>query len=457
MTTLPHVLLVDDDSEGVLSLVRALKSAPINAHFHAAGNAEEAMKIFSGKKPSVIVLDLCIDESQGVSSGFSLLQQFLSLSEICRVIILTGNGSTEYGVRAISLGAAHFLEKPADIPHLTALINDGLSQAALRAELSLLRNKEISTAFVGIIGESTKTKDLIGQVQYAAQTSQPVLLSGETGTGKGLCAMAIHRLGGRSANRFIRYQPTFLTPDLVNSELFGHVKGAFTGASEPRKGLLAEANHGTLFLDEINELPQETQIALLGVLQDKVMRPVGSNQEQPTDFRLITAVGNFPEECLASGTLRKDFYHRIAHLRIHLPPLRERREDIPSIASHVLAQLREKEEADVHEVSDDALFILSRYDWPGNIRELDAVVEAAAYHAQFKGRKFVLPEDVRCGTSDSGEPAEERDFHANVETYRRRLVEEALARNGGNQVRAAAEIGLDRKSIARILKRRASN
>lgn len=454
MTTLPNVLLVDDDSEGVLSLVRALKSAPVNARFHAAGNTEEAMKIFSERRPSVVVLDLCLDENQGVSSGFSLLQQFLSLSEICRIIVLTGHGSTEYGIRALSLGAAHFLEKPAEVPHLTALINDGLSQAALRAELSLLKNREISTTFVGITGESTKTKDLIGQVQYAAHTSQPVLLSGETGTGKGLCAMAIHRLSRRSANRFIRYQPTFLTPDLVNSELFGHVKGAFTGAAEARKGLLAEANHGTLFLDEINELPQETQIAFLGVLQDKVMRAVGSNQELSTDFRLIAAVGGTPEECLVSGTLRKDLYHRIAHLRIHLPPLRERKEDIPLIASHVLAQLREKEEADVHEVSDDALFILSRYDWPGNIRELGAVVESAAYHAQFKGRKFVLPEDISWGAAPSSAPGEERDFHANVEAYRRKLVEEALARNAGNQVKAAAEIGLDRKSIARILKRR---
>ncbi|NMC62951.1 MAG: sigma-54-dependent Fis family transcriptional regulator, partial [SAR324 cluster bacterium] len=351
----PNILFVDDDEESLLSLIRTLKALGLECHLHAAFTKESALKLFQESEPSVVVLDLHLDKTSGVESGFALLRQFLDLSKACRIIVLTGHASVEHGVRALALGAANFIEKPANAQHLAALIRDGIAQSALRNELETYRKKSLEGSSFGIVGVSEATRQLMEEIAYASQSNLPLLITGETGTGKGLCAFSVHSLSKRSKENFVRYQPTFLTPDLVNSELFGHIKGAFTGATETRRGLITDACRGTLFLDEIDELPIETQVSLLGVLQDKKFRPVGSNQEQETEFRLITASNQNLAECVEAGKLRRDLYHRIAHLHINISPLRTRKDDIPPLVSHILSQLFSKEELNVVQVSDDAM------------------------------------------------------------------------------------------------------
>ncbi len=452
MSTEPNVLLVDDDEDALLSLVRALKSSLPGIPLHAASSAEKTLKLITETAPSVLVMDLCIDERRGPESGFELLKAVTKQDPTIRIIVLTGYGSVEAGVKCLEFGASSFLEKPPDTSHLAALIKDGINQSSLRRSFNEFRTKNKDILSSMIIGSSTVAQKIRDEIRYAAQTNQPILVTGETGTGKGLCALAIHKLSKRANNKFIRYQPTFGAGDLIGSELFGHVKGAFTGADSARTGLIEEANNGTLFLDEVDELPIETQVTLLGVLQDKKVRKLGSNSETEANFRLITATNQSIEESVKSKKVREDFYHRIAHLRIQLPPLKDRLSDIKEIAENKLSLLRDSEDISILDVSEDAIQKLKSYSWPGNIRELEAVIEGAAYRAQFQGHRSIEPDDLAMPGSKplSSTPL---SFQEQVESYKLKLIDEALSRNSGNQVKAARDLGLDRSSMRRILKR----
>lgn len=442
------VLLVDDENDALLSLSRALSSH----EFQVTGSTQvsKALELQRELKPAVAVVDLSLDATLGVQAGFNLITELLRQDPSCRVIVLTGHGSDEYGVKALSLGAANFLRKPAELSHLKALIEDGLTQSHLRREYTRLLSESASPLQSWIVGESPAVKKLREELSYAAHNSQPVFLAGETGTGKGLCAWAIHQSSLRSAHNFVRYQPNFATSDLVHSELFGHLKGAFTGADSNRRGLLSEADQGTLFLDEVDELPSETQVCLLGVLQDRKFRALGSNREEQVDFRLICASNRDLREALETKKLRQDFYHRVAHFKIELPPLRLRLMDIDSLAHHFLNQLRVREQVNVFELSNDCVDRLQNYDWPGNVRELQAVVEGAAYRANFEQRAEIRAADLNFqGQSEVG--CKEHSFHTQVQRYKHELVQKALQSCAGNQVKAAKELGLDRSVLRRII------
>lgn len=449
--TLHNILLVDDEGEALVSLSRALKACGLTAKIHATSNPLKAVEILNQEYPQVCVVDLSLDPSEGVESGFRLIQEILDKSPTARVIVLTGHGSIEYGVRALQLGAANFLEKPADLHHLTALINDGIRQSELRRsydQLKILKVDSVSNSFVGLSDLIIKVQE---DIRYAASNNQSVLITGETGTGKGLSARTIHELSSRSNKPFVRYQPTFGSSDLVNSDLFGHIKGSFTGASEDRRGLLLEAQGGTLFLDEIDELPLETQVALLGVLQERKIRPLGSNKEIAVDFRLICAANQNIEKSLQTGKLRQDFYHRIAHFTINIPPLRERREDIDVLSERIAYILREREGGDVQGFEDEALKKLATHDWPGNVRELEAVVEGAIYRAQYEKRLMVSVRDIIINLPISRDLELKGSFHELVHAYKLKLINEKLLETEGNQLRAAVELGLDRSTLRRLL------
>lgn len=452
-TAAGRIFLVDDDPDVLISLSRALKAAGFAGIFEGAGNEGAAKKRAAAFDPHAAVLDLSLDKREGVESGFRLLQWFVRELPNCRAIVLTGHASLQHGVRALGIGAAHFLEKPADIPHLMALIQDAIAQSNLRRAYALLRADQGTNELDRmLVGESAAMRAVREAIQFAARTAQPVVISGETGAGKGVVAQLIHRLGSRAGGKFVRYQPNFGSADLVNSELFGHAKGAFTGATEDRKGLLAEAHGGTLFLDEIEELPLETQVALLGVLQEKRYRAVGSNREEESSFRLVCATNRDLRACVEAGKLRSDFYHRIAHVEIHLPALRERLCDIPALIEHILKRLAEREELPLIQFSQDALTALGRHDWPGNVRELEALVERTAYRVSYTGRRLVEGEDVELGATSclaSSTPG----FHSEVEEFKKKLIRDALARHNDNQAAAARELGLDRTTLRRILAR----
>jgi DNA-binding NtrC family response regulator len=449
------VLLVDDDSELLHSMVRALSGLVRPLSICAAGSSSRARELAHSESPQVAVVDLSLDPRDGVASGFSLISALHEADSTLRIIVLTGHSALAHGVQAISLGAAHFVEKPIEALHLAVLIKDAVVQGAIRREHQRLIMAAAKGKLAGLCGSSARIREVREQIAFLATTNQAVLICGETGVGKGVCARAIHRASRRSGYKFVHFQPNFGGGDLVQSQLFGHVKGAFTGATESRAGLVVEADRGTLFIDELDEVLPQTQVSLLDVIQEQRVRPIGSDAFQSVDCRFLAATNRPLDEALASGKIRRDLHHRLAHAVVAIPPLRDRREDIPDLAEYFLAENRERHGINVFEFSADALTWLCKNNWPGNVRELQAVVEGASCFAHFKGRTAVglqdLPGYARISQSKVCVP--NRSFHDQVEQFKVRVVKESVASCGGNKLRAAQALGLDRGTMRRILAR----
>jgi DNA-binding NtrC family response regulator len=446
------VLLVDDDGELLQSLARALSPRISPLRLNGATTSAAAHALVQQHKPCVIVLDLCIDERQGVESGFELLASCRKSDPTSRIIVLTGHGSLAHGVRALTLGAASFMEKPAEPEHLAAVITDAASQSHLRRECEKLSHQAAISSMQALAGQSDAMKLLRDRLAFVATTPQPVLLIGETGTGKGLCARLIHDSSPRRLKRFVQYQPNFGGGDLVQSELFGHVKGAFTGALETRQGLAVEADHGTLFLDELDEIPVDAQVRLLDLVQEQRVRPVGSDVFKKVDCRCIAATNRPLDEALVSNKIRRDLYHRLAYNVLHIPPLRDRLADVGDLCEETLRGLRAREVVQVFDIHPDVIERFKTMHWPGNVRELKAVVESAAYHAHFKGRTAITREDIPA-FGVSAPLRKERSFHEQVECFKAQLIEQALQQCRGSQVQAAKMLGLDRGTLRRIVGR----
>jgi DNA-binding NtrC family response regulator len=448
------ILLIDDDAEMLQSLARALSPLIAPLTLCGAGHVDAAMQALRFERPKVVVLDLCLDERVGVDSGFSLLDEILKQSPYARVVILTGHGSLSHGVRALTSGAASFVEKPVDPAHLAALVIDAARQADVWKEYERLRRQSADSSHSQLVGMSDKMQRLRERIHFAASTNQPVLILGETGTGKGLCARILHEASSKSTGKFVHYQPNFGGGDLVQSELFGHLKGAFTGAEGVRRGLALEAHGGTLFIDELDEIPPETQVKLLDLIQERRVRALGSDTYQSVDCRFVAATNRLVPNALEEGKIRRDLYHRIAHCVLELPPLRSRMEDIPSLCDQILGDLRTREALNVFDIEGKALEVLQQQQWPGNVRELQAVVTNAAYQARYSGRSVIECEDV--GRSDAVVEREATpecatgSFQEAVLAFKSKLVREALSRSGGNQLKAAIELGLDRKTLRRL-------
>lgn len=451
----PKILFVDDDEASIRSLISSLRRLGTEFEFLSTGSTQEAITTAKKEQPEVAVIDLSIEPSRGPESGYELLDELQTLDPTIRVLVLTGHGANDYGLEALQRGAASFLVKPADPKHLNALIRDAVSFSCLQRSYQQLSTKEDNLKnFTGLSSKSSSMDTVIEGVAYAASNNQPVLLVGETGVGKGVIAEAIHRASSRKSGPFLRFQAGFGSSDLVSSELFGHQKGAFTGAVENRTGLLEEANQGTLFIDEVDEIPGETQVLLLNVLQEKVFKRLGSNKEIRSDFRLIAATNQNLEKILKTGKLRADLYHRIAHFTIEIPSLAERKADIPDLVNLFVANLSNKEKLAINGLTQAALAKLTRHNWPGNVRELQAVVEGGVYRASYARRRFVLPEDLRIQARGKTGKTSELSFREKVSSYEIQIIEEALAKANNNQSLAAELLQLDRSTLRRILARK---
>jgi DNA-binding NtrC family response regulator len=377
--------------------------------------------------------------------------ELVALDPTVRVLVLTGYQSEQLGIEALHRGAASFLSKPIDAHHLHSLLADGVSFSQLKRKfLSVTRTSETFERLTGLKSNTPAMQHVLEQVDYLATCDLPVLIYGETGTGKGVIADAIHRAHRTRRGAFIRFQPSFLGADLIASELFGHQKGAFTGATENRKGLIEEADGGTLFIDELSELPVQTQVLLLDVLQTGTFRRVGSNRELTSNFRLIAATNQHPEKLLQNGRLRLDFFHRISHAPITLPPLRERKDDIPDLVNLFLRQLTNRGNLTVNTFTPAALDELKLREWPGNVRELQAVVENGVHRASYLGERAVLPNHLQLFTRG---PAAKLSFRDRVRSFELQLIDDALRLNNNSQRRAAESLGLDRTTLRRILSR----
>lgn len=448
-----NVLLIDDEPEVARSLIKALLRRNSDINYLHESSAPSAILSLRKNKPEVILLDLTIDTTVGPESGLVLLDQIIREDRYVRVLVLTAHSSTECGIEAIQRGALSYHNKPGDPELLLSLIKDGINTTRLKREADFLKSLNTTFDSSPLNSISPKMKSAIEAIQFAASNNQPLLLSGETGTGKGVFARCVHKISERSNGPFIRYQPNFTNPDLVASELFGHKKGAFTGANEDRKGLVHEADKGTLFIDEIDALPKEIQVLLLEVLQEKTFRKVGSNKLESSDFRLISALNRDPETLVKDGVLRLDFFHRIAHFKIELPALRDRTEDIPHLSLHFLNEIANKENLKVSRIEDSALRELSKQAWPGNIRELQAVVEGAAFRADYNGDSTIHTQDLNLSREKGVITTSGQTFRDRINSFEEQLVAEAMANNMNNQVQAAKSLHMDRTVFRRILER----
>ncbi len=449
------ILLVDDDESASRSLQRSLETHCPRFSFFSCQEAKAALRLAKSKRPSAAVVDLTIDPELGPESGLNLISELLEFDPTLRVVVLTGHQADEFGIQALQRGAASFLEKPARIDHLSALLTDAAQYSTLLRDYfsSAEAQPQELAKKTGLSSKDSGMNEVLSSVYYASQMLQPVLITGETGTGKGIIAQAIHRLSRDRQGPFIRYQPSFTANDLTSSELFGHKKGSFTGAAEDRKGLIEEADRGTLFIDEVDELPKETQVMLLNVLQEKTFRRVGENRDRRSDFRLLLATNQPLEDLTKKQKLRSDFYHRVAHFQITLPPLRDRLIDLPDIANKHVCDVASREALAVRSLSAEALTLLCSYSWPGNIRELLAVVEGGVYRAHFAERALIMPEDIVLPRTSSSDDAHGRNFRERVQEFESSLVRDALRRHKNNQTKAAESLGLDRSSFRRILQR----
>jgi two-component system, NtrC family, response regulator AtoC len=363
-------LLVVDDEQSIRRLCMTIGGS-LGFVSNEAESAESAVTRLETDPPDLVLSDLKLPNQSGVE----LLKQIKALLPRTEVAIMTGHGSIESAVDAMKLGAYDYIEKPFRVEKMRLLLQRMAEKVRLVNENAFLREKvNTDENLDGIIGSSSGMQDVLRMISRLKDTRTPVLISGESGTGKELVARAIHFRGALAQSPFIAVDCGALVPTLMESELFGYEKGAFTGATKSKAGLFQAANGGTIFLDEIGELPLEMQAKLLRVLQEKEVRPVGSNEKMDVDVRVIAATNRDLEAAYRTGTFRKDLYFRLNVVTVHLPHLRERRSDIPMLVHHFLNRYA----AGMHlQVTAGAMKSLLQYDWPGNVRELENCIARA--------------------------------------------------------------------------------
>jgi DNA-binding NtrC family response regulator len=363
-------LLVVDDEQSIRKLCMTIGSS-LGFACNEAESAESAITRLETEAPDLVLSDLKLPNHSGVE----LLKQIKSILPRTEVAIMTGHGSIESAVDAMKLGAYDYIEKPFRVEKMRLLLQRMAEKVRLVNENAFLRERVSADENLdGIIGSSSGMQDVLRMISRLKDTRTPVLISGESGTGKELVARAIHFRGVLAQMNFLAVDCGALVPTLMESELFGYEKGAFTGATRSKAGLFQAANGGTIFLDEIGELPLEMQAKLLRVLQEKEVRPVGSNERINVDVRVIAATNRDLEAAYRDGTFRKDLYFRLNVVTVHLPPLRERRSDIPTLVHHFLNRYAPTASL---QVTPAAMKSLLQYDWPGNVRELENCIARA--------------------------------------------------------------------------------
>ena len=363
--------LIVDDQQSIRKLCIAIGNT-LGFVCSEAESAETALAMLESESPDLILADL----RMGDMSGIDFLASVKKILPRTEVAIMTGYGSIETAVQAMKLGAYDYITKPFRVEELKIILQRMAEKVRLVAENQFLRDRvNTEMELHGIVGSSAKIQDVLRVVGRLKDTRTPVLICGESGTGKELVARAMHFRGGFAKRPFVAVDCGSLVPTLIESELFGHEKGAFTGAIKPKEGLFQAANGGTIFLDEIGELPLDLQAKLLRVLQDKEVRPVGSNHSVKVDVRVIAATNRDLEAGYKAGTFRKDLFFRLNVVTVYLPALRERKSDIPSLVQHFLDRYCAGRER--IEITSSAMKCLMQYDWPGNVRELGNCIERA--------------------------------------------------------------------------------
>jgi len=457
------VLIVDDEPaqrSGLAAMVAAWGMTP-----ETAADGNDALEALSRETADVILTDL---NMPGLD-GFGFLQRLREMGDMPPTIVLTAFGNIETAVRTVhELGAFWFLEKPIQPKTLEVLVSRAAAHASLRNDKqTLLRQLSYNGSLGELVGTSPKMREIFALLQQAGPSKACVLITGESGTGKEMVARTVHKLSPRRQEPFIAINCAALPESLIESELFGHEKGSFTGASERRAGCFELAQHGTLLLDEIGEMPLPTQAKLLRILEDSKVRRLGGKAEFEVDVRLVAATNKVPDEAIRGGNLREDLFYRLNVFHIHLPPLRERKQDIAPIAEALISDLNRKHDCHVTSISPDVLSTLERHNWPGNVRELRNVLERAVIlagegtvelrhiPASLQGRAVAAA--AGAGPAADAPPADDAEsvrfnIGTTVEDAEKGLILRTLEHTHNNKTRAAEILGISLKTLHNKLK-----
>jgi DNA-binding NtrC family response regulator len=441
------ILVVDDERSVTDSLTLILTEAGFQVF--TAHSFTEALAILNHTRLDLVITDFCLPDGTGID----VITRVKNKTPETEVILMTGHGSLEITIEAIKRGAYYYLEKPYAIDRLRALVDRALEFAALKHENETLkRTLNADSETFGMIGCDPKLHQIIETIRTAARSDASVLIEGESGTGKELIAAAFHAQSQRADGPFIRINCAAIPHELIESELFGYQKGAFTGADRDKCGLMEAATGGTLLLDEIAEMPAHLQTKLLRVLQERKLRRLGDEREIDVNFRLVSATNRDTAALLAQGVLREDLYFRISTIKIRVPPLRERLDDVPLLARHFLERFNLQYDKNIHEISEPTVARLLQYHWPGNIRELESVIERAVLFCP--GNKLApecLPEEFQLPHLNNSRfvipplvPLEDIERAAIVQT---------LERTSGNIRRSAQILRCPRPTFYRKLKK----
>jgi two-component system, NtrC family, response regulator len=444
----PKVLIVDDD-EAIRTQMKWALSEDYEIHF--AEDRRGALEAFEAHSPAVTLLDLGLPPRPNeCEEGLTTLSDLLAVDSTAKVIVISGQGEKQNALQAVGAGAYDFLCKPVEMEELKLLLRRCIQVVELEKEYRELQQSQYPDVFEDMLGASPQMQTAFSVIRKVAGTDAPVLLLGESGTGKEMAAAAIHRRSARKNGPFVAINCNAIPENLLESELFGHEKGAFTGAHIQRKGLLEMASGGTLLLDEIGELPPAIQVKLLRFLQEQRLQRVGGRQEIQVDTRLVAATNADLKQMIDAGKFREDLYFRIAVVTIRLLPLRERGEDIVFLAREFLHRYAAQSGRTKLVFAPDALRAMTRYSWPGNVRELQnrvkrAVIMTSGSRVTAKDLELEYGQDVASLSAPTLKQARE-----NVE---REMVQQALKRNAGRITSAAADLGISRPTLYELMEK----
>jgi DNA-binding NtrC family response regulator len=441
-----RILVVDDDIEMCNLLTEFLRVEGFKVF--ATGDSLEASNLINHEEFDLIITDL---KMKGLK-GLDLLENVQKVSPLTPVIIITAFGSIESAIKAMKMGAYDYITKPFQMDELLLTLRKALETRQLKKEvIRLKREVESRYQFHQIIGKSPPMQKIYDLIERISSTSSNVLITGESGTGKELVAKAIHYNGVRKDGPFIAVNCAAIPETLLESELFGYKRGAFTDAKSDKRGLLLEAHEGTLFLDEITEMPLSLQAKLLRVIESREFRPLGDTSAYSVDVRIISTSNRDIESLIQQGKFREDLYYRLKVIDIEMPPLRERKEDIPLLIKAFIERFNTELKKNVSGVSEEAMKILLNYCWPGNVRELENVIQRAITLSR---EETILPEDL---PNSLIQRAEEKLFEKAIEEkfsldrLEKEYIKRILLETGGNKSKAAEILGLDRKTLYRKL------
>lgn len=452
------VMIVDDEPD-MLAMLRLTLEKKCGCRVVTAPSGLKALELLGECRPDAVVTDIKMPDLDGLQ----LLQKIQAFDHTASVIVMTGYGTIDMAVQAIKDGAYDFLQKPFDKDHIVRVVRNSLERTALlRANLTLKGKLEQLEQPAGFIGRSKAQKRVLDLLARVADTDATVLIRGESGTGKELAARALHDLSHRRGQRMIVVNCPALPENVLESELFGYSRGAFTGAAQEKKGLFLEAHGSTILLDEIADIPVQIQTKLLRVLQEKEIQPLGQNKTIKIDVRVVASTNQNLEEKIKTGEFRADLFYRLNVVSVVMPSLREMIEDVPLLVHHYLAQFKKHYQRTELEIAPEALRLLYRRPWPGNVRELENTVKRLVLSAA-DGRIEIDdldPQETGDRTQDEGNFFTELDSlpyneakAAVMQRFAAGYLRNLLARHHGNVTNAAADCGLERQALQRIMRR----